>query len=77
MEQMYANPLECCEGQLQWIFSEFCQSQSLGNSCYGGTRKFYRGPGNVCVRDCEESSSDPQCGGIVNGDWVRLYEDAG
>ena len=76
--QLYADPLECCKSQLGWIYEEFCVRDSLGNSCYAGSRKFYRDPENqnVCVRDCEKSASEPQCGGLVEDAPIRTYEDA-
>jgi hypothetical protein len=77
LEDLYANPRECCKAHLQWVYEEFCEADSLGNECYVGTGKFYRGKeaDEVCVRDCADSS-DPTCGGVVDAAWVRLHDDA-
>jgi hypothetical protein len=74
---LYASPQECCKENLQWIFHDFCASDSLANGCYAGSGKFYAGStGKVCVKDCSVKSDDPTCGGIVDETWVRLHDDA-
>jgi len=74
-DQLFGDPRSCCEAKLPWIFTDYCESESLGTNCYGGTGKYYRGD-EVCVKDCDTTSSDASCGGVVIGSWVRLYDSA-
>lgn len=77
---LFLDPLTCCQAKLQWKFDEFCEADSLGTSCYLGTGKYYRGDNskeldsNVCVRDCRIGSADPSCGGIIEEEHIKLYE---
>ena len=75
-ESLFDSALSCCTSMLGWLYSEYCESQSLLNTCYVGTGKWYRGAqDNQCVKDCVPAKH-PTCGGIVAEDWVPLYEDA-
>ena len=78
-DDLYDNPLECCQNELFWLLDSFCEASSLISSCYGGTGKYYRGDAagvDVCVRDCSTDTGDGSCGGIVEDNSVPLYESA-
>lgn len=69
--ERYSDPLSCCESELPWISSKFCEDDSLDLNCYDGTNKYYSS-GKTCVKDCKSASSN--CGGIVHEPHVALYD---
>jgi len=78
-DDLFTNPRDCCKSDLPWIFLEFCEAESLISSCYAGTGLYYRGDAagsEVCVRDCDPSTGDTTCGGIVEDTYVVLHDSA-
>jgi len=78
-DDLYDDPKICCESQLPYLFTEFCEASSLQSSCYMGTGLYYRGDSlgiEVCVRDCDPSSGDSTCGGLIKETYMMLYDTA-
>jgi len=78
-DDLFADPKSCCESKLNWLLTEFCEADSLGDNCYCGTGKWYRGDtagSDVCVRDCDESCGGSTCGGIIEHSHVVLHDSA-
>ena len=54
------------------------QAESLQNSCYKGTGKYYRGDitGSIaCVKDCDPATiGDRTCGGLVEDTYIVLHD---
>ena len=44
-------------------------------NCYGGSGKFYNNA-KFCAKDCDITSKDPSCGGMVDSAHIRLYDSA-
>jgi len=76
-DDLFVDPIDCCENKLNWVFAEWCEADSLEIDCYCGSGKYYRGT-EVCVKDCDASCSggDSTCGGIVMASDVVLHESA-
>jgi len=77
-DELFSSPRSCCETKFSWLFVEFCEFNSLPNSCYEGTGLFYRGDTvgkQVCVRDCDPTK-DATCGGLVVDSFVVLHNSA-
>jgi len=73
---LFTNPKDCCEAELLWANSDWCEADSLEiKICYCGTGKYYRG-NTVCVKDYASSCAggDETCGGIVETSDVKLYD---
>jgi len=78
-DDLFADPKSCCESKLNWLLTDFCEADSLGNNCYCGTGKWYRGDtagSDVCVRDCDESCGGSTCGGIIEDSYFIFHDSA-
>ncbi|KAL3786559.1 hypothetical protein HJC23_006809 [Cyclotella cryptica] len=75
-DELFSDPLSCCESKLPWTMKSSCEAESLASNCYCGTGKWYRGDiagSNVCVRDCDQECGDSTCGGIVIDNYIVLH----
>ncbi|KAL7531547.1 hypothetical protein ACHAXR_007166, partial [Thalassiosira sp. AJA248-18] len=76
-DDLFTDPRTCCEKELGWKFTDFCEMESLGSSCYAGTGKYYRGDlagVEVCVKDCVLNTNDPVCGGLIEDSYVVQHD---
>jgi hypothetical protein len=77
-DDLFADPRSCCENELAWRFTDFCEADSLHSNCYAGTGKYYRGDTagvEVCVKDCDPvATGDDTCGGLVEDSYVVLHD---
>jgi len=75
---LFTKPRNCCETKLPWVFSDFCEADSLLSSCYGGTGRWYRGDiagSEVCIEDCRVvDGGNTACGGLVQDSFVTIHD---
>jgi len=82
-DTVYDSALECCEEKISWTDSTVCEVASIAGSAADApaTNKFYADYSTGimrCVKDCDDTSTDPQCAdskleSIVG---VQLFDDA-
>ncbi|KAL7532097.1 hypothetical protein ACHAXR_006217 [Thalassiosira sp. AJA248-18] len=77
----YKTAKECCDGKLWWIDENSCIAESTKdasdlNVAQAGSGNYYVNWVEVkCVKDCAETPTDPQCGGLAKR-WDPLFDSA-
>jgi len=76
-EDMFSTAVACCTEKLWWVDQNSCVAKSTltPSTTPLGSSQWYR-KGNKCVKDCEVSSSDAQCGGLAER-WDDTFASAG
>jgi hypothetical protein len=73
----YKDAEQCCKDRLHWVHQEKCIAESEGGeldvSNLGSGDYYVDWQNFKCVKDCDEDSADPECGGLAKG-WDQLYD---
>jgi len=72
---LYDTAKKCCEANLSWITTTTCEVQSSLGASTGSSEWYVDWGREMCVKDCN-ASSDVNCGGLVRGNWDKLYATA-
>ena len=75
--ETYATVTQCCETKLSWIVTGLCEANSQDAIAeYVGTSEWYANSvEEKCVKDCDPSTGDEECGGIVTNTYTDLFAD--
>lgn len=74
-DETYATREECCSEKLNWIALDVCASESIPIDAIGTLKWYVDFQNEKCHQDCSNESEfdDPHCGGIVEDNWVPLF----
>lgn len=77
-DETYATREECCSEKLSWIAKDVCASESTPTTATGTLGWYVDYQNEKCHQDCSNKSDfdDPHCGGIVEEEWVLLFNTA-